>query len=385
MDYLTSRNARLLSGLISLLFLAACVGPTTPLGAVDHTSSDSSTEEPADDGEYGSTTGSGSQAQGETGIFFSPSYQQVNGPYSWRVLVIDPSGMANSDPSSVRVFYNGMDVSEAANLQFKTSYGKTSDGKYEVLVFTMPHLRLDAMKDHAITVHYRTLRGDTMRARYRFPTVENIEAIERFGDTDPFTVESQVLGAIAEASIEYRINPVLLAALIAQESGFDPYALSRARALGLTQVTHLAERDIIKNFSYWPRYPSIQKLSRRRLRNMIPEIINSSNEWRLDPVKSVWGGAYYLGYLKERLRDEDNLPLVMKTGHDENRAITEVSLAAYNSGINRVLDNIGMYGDEWLEHRETREAKRYIRKVLSYYGAFKRSDEVEYTTTGGSR
>lgn len=372
----TANLGVLVSGLI--LFIAGCVGPTTPLGAVDHRSSENQPESFWDD----STPDRIENRPAEPGIYFSPSYQQVHGPYPWKIIIVDPSGRATREFSDIQVFYNGLDVSKAANYQFSARYARDLSGHHEVLVLKMPDLRLGVLDDHDIRVRYRTRSGGSLSARYVFPSVADIEANESIGTTDPFEIEPEIRNAIVEASNTYGINPVLLTAVIAQESGFNPNALSKARALGLTQITDLTERDISRNFSGWPRYPSIERLPRRRLKEMIPEEINSRNEWRLDPVKSVWGGAYYLGYLKQRVLYEKNLPVVLKTGRDQNMAVTEACLAAYNSGLNRVLYIIGKKEENWLEHRKIGEARRYIRKVLSYYGTFKEHPALAYTLTG---
>jgi len=365
---------------MSLLFSAACVGPTTPLGALDHRSARHL-------GEWGrdvSVSGTNESHPTKPGIYFSPSYQQVHGPYTWEIIIIDPSGQATRDFSDIQIFYNGVDVSKAANYQFVPHYGKTLWGDQEVLVLGMPHLRLNTLDEHDIHVRYRTRNGEALSARYAFPSEIDIEAEESIQTTGPFDIEPEILDAIVEAAKTFRINPVILAALIAQESGFNPHALSKAKALGLTQITHLTEKDISRNFAKWPRYPSIERLPRRRLKKMIPEKINSRNEWRLDPVKSVWGGAYYLGYLKERVTYEKNLPIILKAGKKKEEAVTEASLAAYNSGLNRVLYIIDTKEEKWLEHRKIQEARRYIRKVISYYGMFKDSPEPIYILAGES-
>lgn len=363
---------RALSCVAALALQAGCIGPSTPLGAVDDAvtpRSQDSAIPPA-----GSREARAARVPPEPEIAeirFSPPYQQVHGPYPWRIVVTDPSAHGVPEESRVRVFYGDQEVSESAHLQFREAVEVPKGDPVPALVLTLSPLRLDALREHAIRVEYTSAAGARVVAEYPFPEVRDLGIQEPIHTTRPFAVAPEVLEAIDEASRAHRVNPVVLAALVAQESSFDPLAVSRARAIGLTQITHLAERDISRRFSRWPRYPGIQKLSRRKLRRMIPKAINRRNEWRLDPVKSIWGGAYYLGHLRNRLEAEANAAVVARGGADRDRVVTEAALAAYNSGLNRILYSIARHGEGWLDQRQTREAKRYVRKILSYYGAFR--------------
>ena len=360
-----------------LLFLAlpafwflGCVGPTTPLGAVDSPSLRQRT--PANSisekkGDSASNPAIGTRAA----ILFSPSLQQVHGPYTWRVLVLDPSGAAPADLSRVQVFYNDLEVTEAAASQFELHHTLVEHGDQPALELAMPHLRLDPLEDHRIRVEYTTSGGERLAASYGFPVLAALGTRDPLDTTEPFKIDPQLRGFIERASDEFNVNPALLAALIAQESSFDPRALSRSRALGLTQVTHGTEPDIARRFPDWPRNPSLGRFSRRELEGLIPSVINRSNEWRLDPEKSIRGGAFYLGYLRDRLLAEANRRYLDNAGTDRDRIAAEASLAAYNSGLNRILYMMKSHGPEWLDQRRTREAKRYVRKILSYYGAFR--------------
>ncbi len=376
MDEADRTGATICLGVLLAALVVGCVGPTTPLGAVD-----------------GSASGDGptlhhSPAAPETApapgarIVFSPTYQRVHEPYTWHVLVVDPAAGEPLDVARLRVFYNGLEVTESAKFQFRVQQCRTADNSLEALRLEMPYLRLGALDDHEIVVEYAPAEGPTLAARYPFPVVEALAGEEDVATTSPFRVPPEVLEAVYEASRHYGLNPVLLLALIAQESSFDPYALSKANALGLTQVTHLAEADIAPHFRSWPRYRGIQKLSRRKLRKLIPAKIHGGNEWRLDPIKSIWGGAYYLAYLRERLSVDENRRRVEKVGEAWEQLLTEAALASYNSGLNRILYHAGRYRERWLDQSATREAKRYVRKILSYYGAFLESPDAEELVQG---
>jgi hypothetical protein len=366
-----------LSFALPWLWCAGCVGPTTPLGAVDHPARGHHPVTATDPPQAGATPG-------RAAIRFSPETQQVHGPYTWRVMVLDPSGRGPQDLSRLRLFYNDHEVTEAAEAQFQVRHTQVTEGGQPALLLEMPHLRLDPLAEHRIRVEYTTAGGDTLVARYTFPVVDDLGAGETLETTAPFRVDPRVRHSIEAAGDEFGVNPVVLAALIAQESSFDPRALSRARALGLTQVTHATEPDIARQFPGWPRNPRLGRFSRRELRDLIPAVINRGNEWRLDPDKSIRGGAFYLGYLRDRLQAAANRPYLDRAGTDRGELVATASLAAYNSGLNRILYMMKAHGPAWLDQRATREAKRYVRRVLSYYGSFRGGPEPGPAPGGGA-
>jgi soluble lytic murein transglycosylase len=68
-------------------------------------------------------------------------------------------------------------------------------------------------------------------------------------DTLPHAIQKQVYPAawgdlVAEQAATYRVDPLLMLALMRQESSFDPRAESNARALGLTQIVPATARSI---------------------------------------------------------------------------------------------------------------------------------------------
>ncbi|MDF1554143.1 MAG: transglycosylase SLT domain-containing protein [Deferrisomatales bacterium] len=378
------RILRLLFLALPVLWCAGCVGPTTPLGAVDHPARGYHPATPASAQQPSVLPKLRSSARQppshRAAILFSPPTQRVHGPYTWQVVVLDPSGRAPADLSRVRLFYNDLEVTQSATAQFQVQQQHITHAGQPALQLEMPHLRLDPMAEHHIRVEYTTTTGEPLTARYAFPILDSLDARESLATTAPFDIDPTLRGIIESASDEFDVNPVVLAALIAQESSFDPLALSRAQALGLTQVTHRTEPDIAREFPGWPRNPKLGRFSRRQLRGLIPAVINRENEWRLDPEKSIRGGAFYLGHLRNRLQTEGNRQYLDNVGMDRGRLVAEASLAAYNSGLNRILYMMKTHGPEWLEQRSTREAKRYVRKILSYYGSFRSAPDAVSAT-----
>ena len=105
-------------------------------------------------------------------------------------------------------------------------------------------------------------------------------------------------------------NPAFTAALIAQESAFDPKSgeLS-AGEMGLTQVTPVAEEEVEAAFSAAGRATraatSIPPRSSSYL--VMSGEINASNEWRLNPERSIRGGLLFAQKLADRWLDSDEL------------------------------------------------------------------------------
>jgi hypothetical protein len=61
---------------------------------------------------------------------------------------------------------------------------------------------------------------------------------------------------IENLSLSEGVNPSFYAALIAQESSFNPQAVSHAKAIGLSQVTDLAQQQIFEKAHCFPEFPS---------------------------------------------------------------------------------------------------------------------------------
>ncbi|WP_291322680.1 transglycosylase SLT domain-containing protein [Desulfonatronospira sp.] len=105
------------------------------------------------------------------------------------------------------------------------------------------------------------------------------------------------IDTILEASRRYDLDPLLLVALIYQESHFDPVATSRTGVRGLLQIT-----------------------------SQTAEFLGIED--RLDPHESIMGGARYLQMLGERM---DRIDI---TSWDKWFMV----LAAYNQGLGHVYD-----------------------------------------------
>jgi membrane-bound lytic murein transglycosylase F len=151
---------------------------------------------------------------------------------------------------------------------------------------------------------------------------------------------------IAATAFEQRINPLLLTAIIYQESRFDPYAESRTGVRGLMQITRVTAKEL-------------------GIRN------------RLNPFQSIKGGGEYLRGLYDRLE-----PFEVE-GWDR----WFFALAAYNQGWGHLMDAIrlskklGGKGRTWRELKEVypllAKAKYYKKAAHGYARGYEAVQYVE--------
>jgi soluble lytic murein transglycosylase len=136
---------------------------------------------------------------------------------------------------------------------------------------------------------------------------------------------------VEEAAKDNGIDPLILLAVMREESRFDPGARSAAGAVGLMQLM--------------PQ--TAQRLSRRT--------VMTANDIA-DVKTNIKIGAYYFGILLKEFR---SLP---------------VAIAAYNAGEEKVREWLsqGNYRsfDEFIEDIPYDETRNYVRKVLMTYDAY---------------
>jgi soluble lytic murein transglycosylase-like protein len=123
---------------------------------------------------------------------------------------------------------------------------------------------------------------------------------------------------VAQAAREHRIDRALLQAVIAAESGYDPYALSPKGAVGLMQLMP----DTARRYGVKDLY---------------------------DPAQNIRGGARYLRDLMRKFNNDLSL-----------------ALAAYNAGEDAIIRN----GNRIPPYRETR---LYVPRVLDLYRQYRLS------------
>jgi len=141
--------------------------------------------------------------------------------------------------------------------------------------------------------------------------------VKEHGDIDfEYSGEDQFDHLIEEAARQYGIDFALIKAIIRAESSFDPRAVSRVGAMGLMQLMPNTADYL--------------------------SVIDA-----FDPRENIDAGVRHFRELLETFEND-----------------LKLSLAAYNAGKNAVLEfrSIPPYD----------ETRRYVKKVLSFYGAYKK-------------
>ena len=354
------KNLRLAAALGLVLSLTACAGPSTPFGALNGLGLR------VDKLLHTRAFGEGPR------IRFTPRRQVLHDRVDFDVTVEDPLGIPKD--YRLRLLYNAIDVSDAFLGGARESW---SGPDRHTLTLTVRDLRLPPTREHDIQVVY-SRDWVTPPAVADFgpprcsPRPETDRKLAGLPDYDPPALTLQTINRQARAG---RLNPYLVAGLIAQESGFDPAAVSRKKALGLTQITSIVETELLKADSKWPRYPGLDAMTALEVRLAIATgRINADNEWRLNPEYSIQGGVAYLGYVGEYWSRRERREQVEHTFEGRDTPNLELWLASYHSGPARVARALERRGLDWLEDDELNEGKRYVRRVVSYCDRFAQAE-----------
>src|SRR6185436_17156330 len=167
------------------------------------------------------------------------------------------------------------------------------------------------------------------------------EGLERGGEAVPLalwsvaypTVHLPAIRSHAEASLD----PYLVAAIIREESHYDPKAVSRVGAIGLMQIMPATAQNVAKKQG-WPE---------------------TGREELFDQDTNIRLGARYLGQLLQQFSGN-----VIHT------------VAAYNAGPQVVTAWAAKYGtpepDEFVELIPYQETRQYVKRVLRSYREYRR-------------
>jgi soluble lytic murein transglycosylase-like protein len=359
----------LLLCLALLIHVLGCAGPTGPFGPVPMEFSPPTNQQamlraPA-------SSWDPFAVEPDVSIALYPRAQRYHEPQDFRIVVYDQQGI--HPLHHIRLYHNEQDVTESF-MGFARAELSESRTRLEL---TFPNLRLPVRRAHDILVTYQRSAPQSITHYARFaPPSCAFKTRDTIAQAGRFNRHWGVLRKIEHFSREQGINPNFMAALVAQESSFNPKAVSWAKAIGLTQVTDLAAQHVLEeeDKQSWPSFELIREMSYPAVKaSIMTGKINSSNEWRLHVEKSLQGGLTYLQYLEDYWNlphHWDQLQKVQGSITRDSDSFAEVILASYNSGPFRVRRAMANLGTRWLDSPDLTEASRYVRSVQSYCDQF---------------
>jgi peptidoglycan lytic transglycosylase len=168
---------------------------------------------------------------------------------------------------------------------------------------------------------------------------------------------------IVAVAQKHGLDPLLVKAIIYEESFFSPSARSSQKAVGLMQVTPVVAQELI------------EATRSRTLREAIAEVSGSAppgdlsfEEALSDPTTSLHIGCWYLQTLLNRYSGEPE-PLA-------------VALAAYNAGPANVehwasnADRSNLSRDEFINRIQFPVTRDYVKKIIERYDFYKRDQDI---------
>ncbi len=367
-------NLRIISGLLILaVFGSGCAGPATPFGSVNWPSSTANF--------FPDIEKVSSSAPGYNLRFF-PERQILHGTNDLDLVIEDADGVLENP--KLQVSYNGRDVTDSFIGRADKSY---TDASKRRLKLSVKDFRLPLLRNHDIhATYWPSKRTKPVQISFNPPVCSAFSWKGRLTKVSGFDVDEALINSITHQSTTQRYSPFLIAGLIAQESGFDSKAVSRSRALGLTQVTPIGEAEIIDLYQHWPRYPGISDMGFFSLRSALANgEINPTNEWRLDPDLSVRGGVEYLKYLNDYWSRPDKMAYIEKHFQGSEFKRSEILLASYNSGAARVSQALESDGEDFLKNSELGEARKYVKRITSYCDYFSQTAQMDPSDLGDFR
>lgn len=340
--------------MITSIILVSCAGPTSPFGALNFTQK--------------KTTEVTFNADEKTSVSFYPAFKLYHKPYELWIEIKDDNiqELKNLD---YEIIYNNEVIDRPWSTEEIIRY--PNDPKKLSLRFK--DFRLNPLKNNHIVFRYRRASDAKIFEEELLAPECPYFQDRTIASLAPFKKNHNYQAYIKNTSLKFNKNASLLAGLVAQESSFNYNSLSFARALGLTQITPLASKQIEDSTLNWPSYPKLNELSYYEIKALIfLGKLNQKNDWRLNPKLSLEGGAIYLTYLEKYWQKEDNKQ-ILETIFKENIPWSDVILASYNSGAYRVKKSIVKKGKRWLDDRPLLEAKKYVKNIKSYCTAFHKS------------
>lgn len=191
------------------------------------------------------------------------------------------------------------------------------------------------------------------------------------------------------------INPALVAALIAKESGFDPRAVSSQAALGYAQLTFAADSDMriitradslsgwmCREVRGWPRDPRFHAApaTEASVRALVSSgELRPGTEYLLDPRTAARAAVLWLRLLEVTWTERewpgmygDSARLKLNAGAPLTEdQLLDLVLASYNHGYPEVWALVREYGAAWKDHLPP-EPREYVERIRAYTVLFQK-------------
>lgn len=217
--------------------------------------------------------------------------------------------------------------------------------------------------------------------------------VHRQEDYDRFW--SEVAPTLEEWARDPRLglNPAYVAALLAKESGFEPFATSGTPANGYPQLTYIADADMLQiareanewmwmleELERWPRHPLVHRPdASKTVTDSLTAIgiIDGSNEYFFNPLQATRGAVFWLRLLTE-IWSEDEIPgrygSLARERLRGGKELAEDDLldlvtVSYNRGYTYVRDLVDRHGRDWTEH-VNEEAADHLERIRVYTRLF---------------
>lgn len=164
---------------------------------------------------------------------------------------------------------------------------------------------------------------------------------------------------------KYELDPLLVKAVIYEESFFNPRAHSTQNAVGLMQVTPIAAQEWVEGLRVGSLREAVATVTdgKEQSRDL------SFDEALSDPVVSMHAGCWYLRTLLKRYGDEPD-PVA-------------VALAAYNAGPTNVerwasdAERSKLSREDFIARIEFPVTRNYVQKIIDRYDHYKRDRDIK--------
>lgn len=326
----------------SVIFLLfSCVGPFTPMGAINHFHKMSHSKIKL-------------SAKPES-ITLNPRTIYFHKETNY-IIKAKNEFAKEFNNNNWKIFYQGNDVSAF----FEISPQSTKD---EAIIeskeeFQLPYLP-NAEISSELVVEWKS-QNQTQAFLWPLPTCQvffkdNVGRQNNLRSMGQFQEKAEIFTRLERAAKENNINPNFYAGILAAVSQMDSNTISENKKIGLAQIPFIEAILVSKDKSHWPKSKRIENSPTFLLRLLLNfSLIDSETDWRLNVEKSLLAGAEYLKYINTFWSESDykdlpqNLPQIY----------SKIVAGSYILGPNAILDLYKTYGDKFEElnsYSKTRE------------------------------